>query len=347
MPDERKTHNHGVSSLGGIAIFVGLIMSLLLVSDFNNSNAELQYFVAAFFIIFSLGVIDDILVLKAWKKFLGQLLVTAMITLKGNLLITNLHGFLGIYELTYVESVGISFFSILLLINSFNLIDGVDGLAASIGCISCLLFGVFFMINNVVPYALFAFSMCGVLLAFLVYNFPPAKIFMGDSGSTLIGLMTAILSIKFIENTSIQLQFANQATPVIAFGILLIPLMDVLRVFTLRIYKKQSPLMPDRNHLHHLLQNKGLSHTEVTVTLLIAQFLFAGLTFFMQDINLNIVLFIQFTSYFGLVYIVNKYIPARKKMHIVRAELSNANLEDTKIYRIYPANEKVSVREDS
>ena len=346
IPDERKTHNHGVSSLGGIAIFVGLVTSLLLISDFNKSNAELQYFIAAFFIIFSLGVIDDILVLKAWKKFLGQLLVTAMITLKGNLLITNLHGFLGVYELSYLGSVSISFFSILLLINSFNLIDGVDGLAASIGCISCLLFGVFFLISNAIPYALFAFSMCGVLLAFLMYNFPPAKIFMGDSGSTLIGLMTAILAIKFIENTSIQSAFANQATPVIAFGILLIPLMDVLRVFTLRIYKKQSPLMPDRNHLHHLLQNKGLSHTEVTVTLLIAQFLFASLTFFIQGINLNIVLLIQFVAYFGLVYVVNRYIPTRKKMHIVRAE-SSVDVVDTKIYHIYPANEKVSVREDS
>ena len=243
LPDERKTHVHKVSSLGGIAIFVGVILSLLLVSDFKDFNAELQYYVASFFIIFSLGVIDDIFILKAWKKFLGQLLATAMLTFKGNLLITDLHGFLGVHTLTYAESIYISFFSILLLINSFNLIDGVDGLAGSIGFIACLLFGVFFLKNNIISYAILSFSMCGALLAFLMYNFPPAKIFMGDSGSTLIGLMTAILSIKFIENASIQANFANQATPVIAFGFLLIPLMDVLRVFALRIYKKQSPLM--------------------------------------------------------------------------------------------------------
>jgi UDP-N-acetylmuramyl pentapeptide phosphotransferase/UDP-N-acetylglucosamine-1-phosphate transferase len=347
IPDERKIHNHKVSSLGGIAIFTGLILSLLLVSDFNNYNSELQYFIAAFFIIFILGLIDDIFCLKAWKKILGQLLVTAMLTLKGNLLITSFHGFLGIHELTHLESIYVSFFTIILLINSFNLIDGVDGLAGSIGFISCLLFGTFFFINNAIPYSVLAFSICGALLAFLMYNFPPAKIFMGDSGSTLIGLMTAILAIKFIENSGIQSNFVSQSTPAIAFGFLLIPLLDVLRVFAIRIYKKQSPLAPDRNHLHHLLQNKGLSHTEVTITLLMAQFLFACLTLLMQNLNLHVILAIQFLLYFSSVLLLKKFIPVRKKLHIVRDEVSEAELPDLKVYPIYPAKEKVSLGEDS
>ncbi|HEY2726816.1 MAG TPA: MraY family glycosyltransferase [Parafilimonas sp.] len=347
IPDERKLHNHEVSSLGGIAIFTGLILSLLLVSDFNNYNAELQYFIAAFFIIFILGLIDDIFFLKAWKKVLGQLLVTAMLTFKGGLLITNMHGFLGIYELTYPESIYVSFFTIILLINSFNLIDGVDGLASSIGFVSCLLFGTFFFMNNVIPYAVLAFAVCGALLAFLMYNFPPAKIFMGDSGSTLIGLMCAILAIKFIENPAIQSIFSNESAPAIAFGFLLVPLLDVLRVFALRIYKKQSPLAPDRNHLHHLLQNKGLSHTEVTITLLMAQFMFAGLTLLIRNLDLHLILAVQFTVYFGLVFILKKFIPVRKKLHIVRDEIAESSIPELKIYPIFPAKEKVSVSEDS
>ncbi|MEO8711186.1 MAG: MraY family glycosyltransferase [Parafilimonas sp.] len=346
LPDERKTHNHDVSSLGGIAIFTGLILSQLLVSDFNNYNSELQYFIAAFFIIFILGLIDDIFCLKAWKKILGQLLVTAMLTLKGNLLITNLHGFVGIHALTHIESIYVSFFTIILLINSFNLIDGVDGLAGSIGLVTCMLFGIFFFINDVMPYAVLAFSIFGALLAFLMYNFPPAKIFMGDSGSTLIGLMCAILAIKFIEDPSIQSNFMDHSTPAIAFGFLLIPLMDVLRVFALRIYKKQSPLMPDRNHLHHLLQNKGLSHTEVTITLLMAQFLFAGLTLLIQNLDLHIIIAIQFIVYFSSVFILKQFIPVRKKLHIVRDEPQEA-ITDLKVYPIFPAKEKASVREDS
>ncbi|MBV9962927.1 MAG: undecaprenyl/decaprenyl-phosphate alpha-N-acetylglucosaminyl 1-phosphate transferase [Parafilimonas sp.] len=347
IPDERKIHNHEVSSLGGIAIFTGIILSLLLVSDFSNYSTDFQYFIAAFFIIFILGLIDDIFFLKAWKKILGQLFVTAMLTIKGNLLITNFYGFLGIHELTHIESIYASFFTILLLINSFNLIDGIDGLAGSIGFTACLLFGTFFFINNDMAYAVLAFTVCGALLAFLMYNFPPAKIFMGDSGSTLIGLMSAILAIKFIEDRSIHHYFDDQAIPAIAFGFLLMPLMDVLRVFAIRISKKQSPLSPDRNHFHHLLQNKGLSHTEITITMVTAQFLFVALTLLMRNIALHIILAAQFTLYFSSVYVLKRFIPIRKKLHIVRDELPETIVEDLKVYTIYPAKEKISVREDS
>lgn len=346
VPDERKTHIHEVSSLGGIAIFAGLILSILLVSDFNNYNSELQYFIAAFFIIFLLGLIDDIFFLKAWKKILGQSLVTLMLTIKGGLIITNLHGFLGINELTYMESIYVSFFTITLLINSFNLIDGVDGLAGSIGFISCLFFGTFFLMNNVIPYAVMAFCVCGALLAFLMYNFPPAKIFMGDSGSTIIGLMASVLAIKFVENPAIQSNFLHGATPSVAFGFLLIPLLDVLRVFAIRIYKKQSPLSPDRNHLHHLLQNKGLSHTEVTVTLLSAQIFFAGITLLMRNLDLNLVIAIQFVVYFSSVYILKEFIPVRKKLHIVRDVIAETTMPDLKVYPIFSKKEKLSAQED-
>jgi UDP-N-acetylmuramyl pentapeptide phosphotransferase/UDP-N-acetylglucosamine-1-phosphate transferase len=346
LPDERKLHVNKVSSLGGIGIFAGIILSLLLVADFSNYSAELQYFIAGFFIIFLIGLIDDIFVLKAWKKILGQFLVTLILTVKANLLITNLHGFLGIYELTYTESLYVSFFTITLLINSFNLIDGVDGLAGSIGLITCLLFGIFFLMNNLIHYAVLSFCVCGALLAFLKYNFSPAKIFMGDSGSTLIGLIAAILAIKFVESTPIQTQFTNDIVPAVAFGFLLIPLLDVLRVFAIRIYNKQSPLVPDRNHLHHLLQNKGLTHTEVTITLVSAQLFFAGLTLFAQDVNINLIIALQFTLYFVSVYVLKELIPVRKKMHIVRNKSIDVALPDLKVYPIFSKKEKVSANED-
>jgi UDP-N-acetylmuramyl pentapeptide phosphotransferase/UDP-N-acetylglucosamine-1-phosphate transferase len=269
-----------------------------------------------------------------------------MLTFKAGVLITNLHGFLNIYELTYIESICASFFTILLLINSFNLIDGVDGLAASLGLIACLFFGIIFFMNNILLYAVLSFAMCGALIAFLLYNFPPAKIFMGDSGSTIIGLMCAILSIKFIENPSIQSSFNSNAVPAIAFGFLLIPLMDVLRVFTLRIVKKQSPLTPDRNHLHHLLQNKGLSHTEVTSTLLAAQFVFCIIGLLLSNININLIVAVQFSLYFGSAYMLKKYIPRRKKLHIVRNHIAEDISADVKVYPIYPAKEKLSLSED-
>lgn len=346
IPDERKTHNYPISSLGGIAIFSGLILSMLLVSDFNNFNAELQYYVAAFFVIFILGLIDDIFILKAWKKTLGQLAVAAVLTLKGGLIVTNLHGFLGIHSLGYTESLYISFFTILLLINAFNLLDGVDGLAGSIGLVACLLFGTFFLINNVLPYAVIAFSVAGALLAFLMYNFPPAKIFMGDSGSTLIGLITSVLAIKFVENPSIQVNLSHYSTPALAFGFLLIPLLDVLRVFALRIAKGKSPLAPDRNHLHHLLQNKGFSHAEVTVTLLAGECFFALATLLFSNININFIIAYQFILYFVSVYAFKRLIPVRKKLHIVREQAETEAVQDVKVYPIYPVKETVTANED-
>ena len=348
MPDERKTHNYPVSSLGGIAIFSGFILSILLVSDFNSYNAQLQYYTASFFVIFILGLIDDLFILKAWKKALGQLAVAAVLTLKGGLLVTNLHGFFGINILSHTASIYVSFFTIILLINAFNLLDGVDGLAASIGFITCLLFGTFFIMNNVIAYAVLAYSISGALLAFLMYNFPPAKIFMGDSGSTLIGLICSILAIKFVENPTIQFSLEKYSTPAIAFGFLLIPLLDVLRVFALRIARKKSPLAPDRSHLHHLLQNKGLSHTEVTITLLTGELMFAAITLSLKNININIVIASQFLLYFASVITLKRYVPARKKLHIVREEFIDyeEEAEDSKVYPIYPVKEKITAVED-
>lgn len=346
VPDERKTHADNISSLGGIGIFFGLMLSLLLVSDFQAFSAEFQYYLAGFFIIFILGVIDDIFVLTAWKKVLGQLAVAAIITFKAHLLITNLHGFLGINELSNFESTLITFFSIILIINSFNLIDGVDGLAASLGLFSCILFGLYFLLNNNIAFGILGFSMSGALLAFLVYNFPPARIFMGDSGSTLLGLVNAVLVIKFVESANSDQAFGVHSAPAVGFGIVLIPLMDVLRVFLLRLIHNKSPFAPDRNHLHHVLLNKAFTHTRVTITLLIFAALFAALSYFMQGLDINIIIITQFCLFFIGVLLIKRFLPKRNRLHIVTREIEEQPSEEMKVYPIFMPKEKVSVSEE-
>lgn len=346
-PDDRKMHGESISSLGGIAMFTGLVLTLLLNSDFDKLNVQMQYYLAAFFILFLIGVIDDIFVLKAWKKILGQIVVTGIITFKAHLLITNLQGFLGIGDLSHTASLILTFFTILLLINAFNLIDGVDGLAASLGFLACLLFGIYFLLTEQTAYVVLSFSMCGALLAFLIYNFPPARIFMGDSGSTLIGLVTAILAIRFVQPaTSIPVDLQLHSAPAIAFGFLLIPLLDVLRVFMLRISKRKSPFAPDRTHLHHMLQNKGYSHLRVTLTLLISGIVLASISFGLQFIDINIMLAFQFIIFFVGIIIVKKYLPEQKKLHIVREELMDDDEDFHKVYPIYTPTEKVSAKEE-
>ena len=192
MPDARKIHQVAITPLGGIGIFAGFIFGCLLTINFKDAS-EFQYFIAASMVIFFLGLKDDILVLSPIKKFIGQVLAAFLIIYYGRIQIRSMHGFFGIHEIPEMFSLLISYFSVIVIINSFNLIDGVDGLAGSLGLMSAALFGIYFMSVHMEPYYVLAFSLCGTLLAFLIFNFQPAKIFMGDTGSLLIGVVNAIL----------------------------------------------------------------------------------------------------------------------------------------------------------
>jgi UDP-GlcNAc:undecaprenyl-phosphate/decaprenyl-phosphate GlcNAc-1-phosphate transferase len=345
LPDERKTHVSPIPSLGGIGIFIGFIISLLLVNNFIGSVPELQYYIAAFFILFTLGILDDIFILSAPKKVIGQIIVTIVLTMKGHLLITNLHGFIGIGALSPIVSYLVTFFIILLVINSFNLIDGVDGLAGSIGLITLTIFSIFLFINKNTADALVAFTLAGSLLAFLIYNFHPAKIFMGDSGSMLIGLVTAVILIRFLDNDTI---YPPQASSnfTIAFGILLLPLMDVLRVFCLRIFKGRSPFAPDRNHFHHLLLNKGFSHKQVTFILVSVGLVFGVLAFVFQYMNINVVLFSLAGLFFATVAVL-KFTPTKYKwLRVVTDKDIIKADKKVKVVSIYSTEKVAAIEED-
>jgi UDP-GlcNAc:undecaprenyl-phosphate GlcNAc-1-phosphate transferase len=350
LPDERKTHNYPISSLGGVGIVSGLSISLLLVADFKLEDSEFQYYLASFFIIFILGVIDDIFVLKPWKKVLGQLLIASLLTAKAHLLITNLQGLAGIFEISGAFSYVFSFFTVLLVINAFNLIDGIDGLAASLGLISSLVFGLFFYMNGNLPFAILGFVMAGSLLAFLMFNFPPAKIFMGDSGSMLIGLVNAILLIKFIETGNSVTSFPVASPIVVGFGILLVPLLDVLRVFIIRLTKGVSPFAPDRNHLHHLLLNKGFSHTKVTLAILFSALCFTGFSFYLQGLDSNLLSAILILSFFTGVFTIKYFLAPSRRLHIVGDNdlaSNNLHIQDTKILTLYTSTkENASIGEE-
>lgn len=345
IPDERKTHKHPVSSLGGIGIVAGLSLSLLLVTDFRSGDASFQYYIACFFIIFTLGVIDDLFVLHPLKKIAGQLLVALILTTKSHLLLTNLQGLGGVYEISSATSYAVTFFTILLVINSFNLIDGVDGLAASLGLLSSLVFGLFFYSYGNMPYAILGFAMAGSLLAFLVFNFPPARIFMGDSGSMLIGVVNAILLLKFIEtgNGNISSGLTIHSPIALGFGILLVPLMDVLRVFIIRLTNGKSPFSADRNHLHHLLLNKGFTHLQVTIALMLFTLMFSGVAYYINSVNINLAAAILIMSFFSIVFAI-KYFASPRKLQIIEGEeTGSADLQNIKVLSLYETNENVSI----
>ena len=281
-PDERKVHKAVVPTLGGLGIFAGFIVASLLGVP-SSVPPVFQYFVAAIMVIFFLGIKDDILILSASKKFIGQLVAAGIIIKFGGIQINNMHGFLGMHTIPHTASILLTMFTIVVITNSFNLIDGVDGLAGSLGLLTSSIFGAYFIATSQLMYAVMAFSLVGSLVAFLIYNFSPAKIFMGDTGSLLIGLLNAVFVIKFISIAADPgLGLPLQSAPAIGFAILIVPLFDTLRVVTIRVISRRSPFSPDRNHIHHFLLDLGLSHKMIAFTCLGANMIFIALAYFLR-----------------------------------------------------------------
>ena len=198
-------------------------------------------------------------------------------------------GFLALTSCPKAFALALTYLTIIVVINSFNLIDGIDGLAASLGMLTMLLLGTYFFMVGLQAYALLAYSLAGSLVAFLIFNHHPAKIFMGDSGSLMIGLVNAILVIKFINVASdptIAIPIGSAAA--IGFSILIVPLLDTLRVFAIRISKGCSPFTPDRNHVHHLLLSLGFGHAAITFICVCINMSFVLLAYSLQIHWVNI-----------------------------------------------------------
>lgn len=310
QPDERKWHKSTIPNLGGLGIFAGFILSVILATP-HGAAVEFQPFLAACMIIFFLGLKDDILVLSPSKKFIGQIVAAFVLIKLGGIKIDNFQGIFGLYHIPPISSDLVSLLTIVLIVNSFNLIDGLDGLAGSLGVLTTTVFGIFFTLTNNIPAAVMAFSLMGALLAFLIHNFPPAKIFMGDTGSLILGLINSVLVIHFINaplHQNLGLLKLN-AAPAMGFAILMVPLFDTLRVFLLRILKRRSPFSPDRNHIHHLLMDAGFGDRPITFICLFFNLVFIATAYLLQGLGntfLLIVLFGMGIAWTSLIYLLKQ-----------------------------------------
>lgn len=296
-PGARKSHYDVIPTLGGVGIFGGFMISLCLFGKFYPANG-MRYILAALCFIFMLGAKDDIVELVPTKKFIGQIFAACIIVILGDIRLTSLYGLFGISYIDYLPSVLLSVTTIIFIINAFNIIDGINLLAGSICILMSAAFGAWFYYYGFFDYAILALAMSGAVLAFLKYNYTPAKIFMGDSGSLSIGLLAAVMAIQFIEKNEIVLLSGSSdgvkivSAPAMAIAILIIPVFDTLRAFLLRILNKKSPFLADRNHIHHKLIDLGCSHIQATFILIGVNILFIGLVYFLQHWgNLFLMLF--------------------------------------------------------
>lgn len=298
VPGRRKLHKKVTPSLGGIAIFAGFLLSSLVWIDFNEWMTE-RYLIASLLIIFFLGIRDDLVPFNAWRKMIGQ--AAAILGLMfSEIKITSLYGLLGVYEIPFWLSAVLTAGFIIIVTNAYNLIDGLDGLAGTVGGISFLTYGVWFHITGQPLYSLLCFAMAGSLLAFLMFNWQPAEIFMGDTGAMVGGMLLSIVTIKFLNH--------NQGLPGDHFAkftssigaaacIIFLPLTDTIRIILLRISRGQSPITPDKRHIHHGLVRLGLSHAQSTMLLGFLSLCFIAMAIFTRHLgNLNSLLLVMATA---------------------------------------------------
>ena len=307
-PNARSVHLEPIPSLGGIGIFAGVFCAIILWTP-ADAFGVLQYILAAFMIIFLVGVNDDLAPMPAGAKFLSQLLVAVILVYKAEVRIQHFHGILGIIELPELASFILSITAIVGIINAFNLIDGVDGLAGSIGLVCALMFGTWFAWAGYNGLAVVGFSLAGALTAFLKFNLSPAQIFMGDTGALFIGLVCSILAIQFVElqfQTPINHPTRFRSAPALAVAVLIFPLFDTLRVFTLRLIKGRSPFSPDKSHIHHLLLQKGLRSGQVVVLLVSVTLLLVLVCVLLDDVGPSRLLLLNLGIALGLTGILLK-----------------------------------------
>jgi len=269
LPDQRKLHNARISPLGGVAIFGGLMLSFIFYTA-HITNPTLNSVLVALIILFITGVKDDLYPLTPYKKFLGQFLAVAIIVFQGDIRLESFYGILEIWQLPYAVSVSITIFFFLAIINSFNFIDGINGLSAGIGTAVSLTYAAWFYYLGQDLFLILALCIAGSQLAFLRYNLVNAKIFMGDSGSMVLGFFSALLTIGFLQanEKSNQMYLLHIDALVFALAVLIVPIADTLRVVIIRIFiLKKSPFAADRNHIHHTLLDLGFSHLKATATL--------------------------------------------------------------------------------
>lgn len=270
--EERKIHEGAIPPLGGVAIFIGFVLSTIVATD-GYTFDSLKYIIASLILMFFIGLKDDLLNISAKKKLVVQIFAAVVLVTLGNVRFTDWHGVLGVHEIPYFASVIFSTFVLVVIVNAYNLIDGIDGLASGLAMLAGVVFGVWFYLAGEIQFAIMSFALVGSLGGFFLFNVfgNTNKLFMGDTGSLVVGLIISTLVIKFNEFNIVKtIPYAIGSAPAVSFAIIIVPLIDTLRVMGIRILQKRSPFSADKNHVHHRLLKLTNSHLNVTLIIVTA-----------------------------------------------------------------------------
>ena len=288
-PSRRKVHNVSTPSLGGIAIYIAAMISILFWVPIAEL-VEFKFLLLAIFFAFILGVRDDISSLQALDKLTIQVFAALLVVFVADIKFSGLYGLFALTNLPLGLAEFISIFVIVGLTNAFNLIDGIDGLAGSIACIVLGTFSFWFFGAGHSTLGFISASMCSAVFAFLFYNWAPSKIFMGDTGSLVLGFTISVLMIQFIDLNYLFKSgeaFYLHAPVAMSFALLILPVYDTCRVFVIRFLAGRSPMTPDKNHIHHILLKLGFEHAVATSILIGFNSILVGLAWGLQFLGNN------------------------------------------------------------
>lgn len=303
-PNARKEHSVPTPTFGGISIFTGMMVSLLFWFKFYNHPSIITFFLSMI-LLFGVGIMDDLKDLAARYKLVIEAGVATLLAVSG-IRITSFGGLFGINELHIIAQYIITVVAIVGITNAFNLIDGIDGLAGGLGFMSLVTLGIFLTISKDLNYAMIAFALAGALLGFLYFNFNPARIFMGDTGSLMLGFIIAVLCVQLMKVNAIHPSPVVPNIYVFTLGIVMIPVFDTLRVFGTRIWKGRSPFSADKTHIHHLITNKGFTHGFAARLICVFHGFILILVYWMKDWKPELQLIVLFCCMLSLIYMFNR-----------------------------------------
>jgi len=297
-----------ISVFGGLGIFITIVSVCLTFINTcgmyggcnTGSLTSLPPIIAGFTLIFFLGFKIDLLNISPYKKITAELLALVILIVIGDVRLNSMQGMFNIGELSYSVSIILSLMAGIVIINAFNMIDSIDGLAISITILGCIVFGSYFILISELEYAVLSFTILGTLVPNLYYSFfvKTTKIILGDTGSLLLGFAMTVLVFRFNQTNSLpSVGPVFAAAPAFSFSVILLPVFTTLWVFTLRsIYRSKYSFKEDRRHIHNIILNLGCTHLQSTLLLSFINLAFIAFAYFFNFLGNSILVYIMITA---------------------------------------------------
>lgn len=308
-PDARKIHKRPIPRLGGVTFFPVIVFTLCTFTAIHlfkghfvyniitlNTAREMLFLISGLTLLYIVGIADDLIGVRYRKKFVVQIISAAMFPIAG-LYINSFYGLFGINEIDPIIGIPFTMLLVVFITNAINLIDGIDGLASGLSMVALVVFGVIFVHFQSWLYTLLAFVSVGVIIPFFSYNvFGNAdrgrKIFMGDTGSLTLGYILSFFVIRFCMHEPNSMMQVQGSPVLIAFSVLMVPCLDVVRVVLRRARNRKPLFLPDKTHIHHKFLAMGFSPRRALITIQIMSACFCAFTMGALDFMNNTVIFI-------------------------------------------------------